>query len=72
MDYGELRGIGLGVGQLLNVTLDAMVADERVPPDVSQLIGRPTTPLAASVSAMEVVPEPVTSPEMVMFWLAVM
>ena len=30
------------------------------------------TPLAAKVSAMEVVPEPVTSPETVMFWLAVM
>lgn len=32
MDYGELRGIGLGVGQLLNVTLDAMVADGTLVP----------------------------------------
>ena len=40
---------------------------------VAELLYVPAvTPLAARVSAIDVVPEPVTSPETAMFWLAVM
>ena len=32
MDYGELRGIGLGTGTLLNTTLDSLTEDGTLKP----------------------------------------